>query len=226
MDTHLQPNPQPSVPPEQVEITDCPGQPAVPPIATPPPQHGIKQLEPSSIPRPPTRWSINNNYNSPNVTNEGGKLVLTKNKWGSPANRMGWIGGIIALAVTAIVLASWSSLGAAMMCNGGFIVLVIVAMLPSVVWQLVKSSLDTQYRIVFDRSANTITDKDTQIASISDLAAINLDKQVLYGWRIALVLAWREIVELDKWYDQAEATYVAQAIADYIGVAIERTETP
>lgn len=229
-----------SQPHERVEISDYPGVPNVPPLATPAPQRGIKQVEGETV----------NNLDpaslSPSLSLNDNKLVLIKNKSRSMWQRFGLM--LVALIWFKVVYDQLADkipghingqdgppeIINALLTHPTFDLIffslgaiVIAAAFIFLVIEGFRFSLGAGDKVIFDHFTNTITDTaffKTSLARASEVAAVNLD-QKKSKWRVALVLSSGKLIELNTWNKEIEAGAVANAIAAYLRVPLERTTT-
>lgn len=218
-------------PHERVEISDYPGVPNVPPLATPAAQRGIKQVEADAAPPVPPVPPLAG-QNSPfgridraiphfSFSNEDGKLVLTKNKWRSVFSRLIFFLIPIYWFITVLPRQSF----------GWFEIIVSLIWLFNLVIysrSVVKLWRGPGDQLIFDYAAGTLTDSQypkAQPTSVSDFTEVDVDQQSR-EYRVWLRKAAGGTIKIGSWYNEAEALYTAGLIADYLNLPLERSETP
>lgn len=228
MDIHPQPNQQPSVPPERVEITDYPGTAAMPPLATLPPQREVKQAEddpprqPSGGSHSPIGW-LDRRIPHFAFAIEVDKLVLTRGKWWSILGR----GGLLVWGATWILISSQHTTSFTdgifrILIPLGWVVVFVIYLIGVI--SLVRGKGD---QLIFDRAASSFS--RSQYPNIktplNTIREVNVDQQS-NQYRVALLHMGASKTPIDTWYNEAEAVYAAGVIADYLGVPLTRTESP
>ncbi len=242
-------NPQPPDD-ERVPITDYVGPPTTPPLATPPSQRAIKQVEGRAATTSRRRdWPLGAKFDQrlPRFRAElvDGKLVLQKNSWRS---RLITINSLIFLIW---IFQSYGSMRNAVhnqqhtpefpeivtaifthpsfeLVFYGLIFLASLALLAFSVQRIIRSGRGPGERLIFDLAADTLTDSEYPKAiptPLSDIRKVNLDQRSSQ-YTLSLLLTSGRKVEIGKWYDEAQATQTASQIADYLDLPVTRSESP